>query len=316
MFVCAHRQLVALLLSTALFGGCAASTRGSWATRFVQPGTPSVDLGGPAPEASDVRDANSQALKATAPASPPATGGLSVEDFDKRLSAAILLERLWPTAENHLRVAEEYRRLGILDASAHHIDQALRVAPRFADAHEAMARIWRDWGMPDRGLGAAYRATSYAPHSASAQNTLGTLLAALGNADAASGAYQQALLLDPASVWAQNNLCDLERQRGRLHEAQERCEAALAIDPRFARAHNNLALTFAALGDLERARIEFLAGGDEASANYNMGLVHMADGAYASAADAFEAAIRSRPTFTAAKTRAHMLRLYLLTGGK
>jgi cytochrome c-type biogenesis protein CcmH/NrfG len=47
-----------------------------------------------------------------------------------------------------------------------------------------------------------------------------------------------------------------------------------------------------------------------------MGLVHMADGDYRSAAEAFETAIRLRPTFTAAKKRAHAVRLYLLTGGK
>src|SRR4029077_877550 len=96
---------------------------------------------------------------------------------------ALLLEKALPSAENHLRVAEEYRRLGILDASATHLGLAISVAPRLAAAHEALARIWRDWGFPERGLGAAYRATFYAPQAASAQNTLGTLLAALGQPD-------------------------------------------------------------------------------------------------------------------------------------
>jgi hypothetical protein len=59
-----------------------------------------------------------------------------------------------------------------------------------------------------------------------------------------------------------------------------------------------------------------MQAGDEAAASYNMGLVHLADGDYTSAADAFETAIRLRPTFTAAKKRAHAVRLYLLTGKK
>jgi tetratricopeptide (TPR) repeat protein len=113
-----------------------------------------------------------------------------------------------------------------------------------------------------------------------------------------------------------NNLCDLERRSGRLLASEERCRAALMIDPNLAAAHNNLALTLAASGDVDRARGEFMAAGDPAAANYNMGLVYMSGGDYVSAADAFEAAIQLRPSFTAAKTRAHVMRLYLLTGGK
>jgi len=169
--------------------------------------------------------------------------------------------------------------------------------------------FWRDWGFPDRGLGAAYRATFYAPQDASPQNTLGTLLAALGEPDDARRAYERALALNPAAAWVLNNLCDLERQAGRLQASEERCRAAIAIDPRLAAAHNNLALTLAASGDVEGAREEFLATGDPAAANYNIGLMYMTGGDYVSAADAFEAAIQLRPAFTAAKTRAHVMRL-------
>ena len=304
----AFRRLVALVLGTFLCGACAASADGSLSTRFVKPGKPTLDLGGPVPEA-----------KRNAPPLPPARAasvGVSVENSDPRLSAALLLATAIPTAAHHLRVADEYRRLGILDASARHVDQAIKLEPRFAEAHERLARIWRDWGFPDQGLGAAYRAAFYAPRSPSAQNTLGTLLAAVGRPDDARRAYERALALEPNAAWVLNNLCDLERRRGRLSEARDRCEAALAIDASLGAAHNNLALTFAAFGDLDRARVEFLAGGDEASANYNLGLVHMADGDYRAAADAFEAAIRLRPAFTAAKSRAHTVRLYLLSGGK
>jgi tetratricopeptide (TPR) repeat protein len=246
--------------------------------------------------------------------SPPQ--GLSVETFDKRLEAALLSETLRPTVETHLRVAEEYRRLQILDASAQHVEMALKMSPHSADANEANARVWRDSGFPERGLGAAYRATFYAPQSASAQNTYGTILAALGFSEEARRAYERALALDPTAAWVQNNLCNLERQLGRLQAAQDRCRAAIALNPNLKAAHNNLALSLAAGGDLNGAHAEFLVASDEASASYNMGLVHMAGGDYSLAAEAFEAAIRLRPTFTAAKTRAHAMRLYLLTGRK
>jgi len=268
------------------------------------------------PAATDPSGAGAQTPPPRLGVRPVQNVGLSVEEVDPRLSAALLYETVAPTAANHLRVAAEYRRLGILDLSARHIDQAIAVEPRLGKAHEALAQLWRDWGYPDVGLGAAYRAVFFAPKSASAENTLGTLLSALGQADEARHAYERALEKDPRAAWVLNNLCDLERRAGRLDAAADQCRAAIALDPDFKVAHNNLGLTLAALGDLPRAYVEFLAAGDEAAASYNMGLVHMADGDYITAAEAFEAAIKLRPTFTAAKKRAHALRLYLLTNRK
>jgi tetratricopeptide (TPR) repeat protein len=315
MAVSRSRPFVALAVCLFLCGGCAASRRGALADRFVKPGTSAVDLGGPAPQAKRAPDAGPKQAQPPLGFSRPASLGLSVENSDKRLSAALLLETIRPSAENHLRVAEEYRRLGILDTSARHLDEALRLSPHFSAAHEGLARIWRDWGFPERGLGAAYRATVYAPRSPSAHNTLGTLFAALGQTDNARHAYERALALSP-SAWVLSNLCDLERQAGRLQTAVDRCRAALAIDPSLSAAHNNLALTLVAAGDPDGAGVEFLAAGDAAAGNYNIGLMHLADGDYRRAADAFETAIQLRPSFTAAKTRAHAARLYLLTGGK
>jgi hypothetical protein len=59
--------------------------------------------------------------------------------------------------------------------------------------------------------------------------------------------------------------------------------------------------------------MEFLAAGDPAAAEYNMGILGLAEGNDASAALAFEEAIKARPAFTAAKNRAHAARLRLLT---
>jgi protein O-GlcNAc transferase len=286
-----------------LCGGCVSTAHQPLRSQATKPTDPSE----PAAQTSPTQFGVSRPVKSV---------GLSVEDVDKRLSAALLHETAAPTAANHLRVAAEYRRVGILDLSARHIDQAIAVEPHSAEAHEALAQLWREWGFPDQGLGAAYRAVFYAPKSASAENTLGTLLAAIGRTDEARLAYVRALQKDPAAAWVLNNLCDLERRAARLDAAAERCRAAIALDPDLKVAHNNLGLTFADRGDLPRARAEFLAAGDEASASYNMGLVHMADGDYTAAAEAFEAAIKLRPTFTAAKKRAHALRLYLLTNRK
>ena len=242
------------------------------------------------------------------------SAGATLEASDPRLAAALLAEKFSATAEHHLGVAAEYRRLGVLDAAHTHLILAVRKAPQGAEAHEGLARSWRDWGLPDRALGPAYRAAWYDPRSAAAQNTLGTVLDALGEVRGARQAFERAVTIDPSAAWALNNLCYVEFRLGRLHEARTRCEAALRLSPHLVAAHNNLALSYAAAGDLARARIEFLAAGDVAAAEYNLGIVHLAEGEYASAADAFEQAIKARPTFTAAKARAHAARVRLLTG--
>ena len=305
-----HRGVIALVVSAFLSGGCATGQRGSLSSLFVKPGTPAVDLGGPAAAPQD------DSKKSEPRPGPRAEAlGSTIENSDPRLAAALVMEKAVRTAETYLRVALEYKRLGILDASADHLQQALQVNPRFAPAHEELARVWRDWGLPDFGLGSAYRAIYFAPASASAQNTLGTILSALDRFDAARAAYRRALALEPDAGWALNNLCDLERRFGLAEDARAHCEESLRMDPTSSVAHNNLALILAGSGDLTGAQEHFLAAGDEASAAYNVGIMYLAKGNLAAAAVSFERAIRLRPDFTAAKERAHLARLRLLTGG-
>jgi Flp pilus assembly protein TadD len=143
-------------------------------------------------------------------------------------------------------------------------------------------------------------------------NTLGTVLAALGRADLARAAYVRALEIEPHAPWVSSNLCYLEFREGRFAEARRHCEEAIDVAPGLAQAHNNLGLTRAAAGDLEGAENAFLGAGDVASAHYNLGIVHLASGRHLDAARAFEAAIAARPDFTAAKRRAHQVRLQIL----
>jgi protein O-GlcNAc transferase len=240
--------------------------------------------------------------------------GATIENSDHRLTAALLAETVQPSADSYLQVAEEYRRLGLLDSAHDRLTRALASEPRNAVVHEALARIWRGWGMPGSGLGHAHQAVYFAPLSASARNTLGTLLDALGRFDEAEAAYQGAFALDSHAAWALNNLCYLAFRRGRFEEARAHCEAALRMAPASVAAHNNLGLTYAAAGDIGEAHQRFRDAGDPAAADYNLGLMHLAKGEFAAAARAFEQAIKARPDFTAAKTRAHEARLRLLTG--
>jgi tetratricopeptide (TPR) repeat protein len=310
-----HLQPVAYLFATLVLSGCAAGHGGSLTSRFIRPGTPTMNYGGKqAVPKESLSDYMEKIRHLSARPARQGTFGATVENTDPRLAAAILATNILPTAENQLRIAREYRRLGLLDSAYARVNRAIQLDARSSEAHEEMARIWRDWRLPDLALGSAYRAVYNDPLSASARNTLGTILDALGRTEDARRAYERATTIDARAAWAFNNLCYSDFRSGRLKEARAQCHEALRLDPALAAAHNNMALTYAAEGDLDRARLEFLAAGDLASAQYNLGIVHLADRDYAAAATAFEQAIQARASFTAAKERAHDARMRTLTG--
>ena len=238
--------------------------------------------------------------------------GATVESSDKGLSEALLAAAFRPTPGNGLRVAKEYQRLGIIDAAQSRVDRVLEQAPHSAEAHEMMARLWRDSGVPWFALGYAHRAVYFSAPSSSAYNTLGTVLDALGRPDDARQAYLKAFALDRSAAWALNNLCSLELRQGSLEDARTYCEAAVGVSPTLASAHTNLGFVHAAAGDFTKAKAAFLAGGDEAAAHYNIGIAHLAKGHFEAASSAFEEAIRARPDFTAAKSRARYARAQAL----
>ena len=80
---------------------------------------------------------------------------------------------------------------------------------------------------------------------------------------------------------------------------------ACALTPGLKAAHNNLALTFAAAGDSSARVPSSWRRATQAAAAYNIGIVNLAEQDYYPPRDAFEEAIKARPAFTAAKTRAH-----------
>ena len=133
--------------------------------------------------------------------------GGTIESQDPALSRALLALNFVPSAPHHRAVADEYRRLGILDAAFDHLTAATRLDPRDAAAFDARARIWRDWGFPELGMTDSARAVFLAPRSAAARNTRGTLLAAAGLEEDARREFKTALELDPNAEFARANLC-------------------------------------------------------------------------------------------------------------
>ena len=238
-----------------------------------------------------------------------ASVGTTLESTDPDLAGALLVERMLPSAQAHLDVARQYFRLGVLDTAQERVGRALARDSRLAAAHDLNAKIFREWGQPSAALSHAHRALYFEPASGPYRNTLGTVLTALGRFDEARSAFLEAAMVPSTAAWALSNVCYLEFRLGHLDEARRRCEEAVKVEPSLQTAHNNLALVHVAAGDLQGASEAFFVGGDAAAAHYNLGIVHLSARRYHEAALAFEAAAKSRPGFTAAKTRAHEARM-------
>jgi len=233
-------------------------------------------------------------------------GAETAERWSADLAAALASYTSAPTYAGEIGLAQAYVRVGILDQAHQHFAAAARLDPADGAAWDGLARIWRDWGFPAYGLGDAYRAVSAAPDSPAVHNTLGTILQFLGKGRDARLRFTRSLALDPGAAYARNNLCYSWLMEGATGAASAECGAALDLDPVLRAARNNLALARAIDGDLGGAAEIFGVAGGEAAAQYNLGIVYLAQRRYSAAADAFDRAGALQPSLTLARARADL----------
>lgn len=133
----------------------------------------------------------------------------SIEGRDLTLREALAALGHGPSAAAHLRVADEYMRVGVRDMAFDHYSDALRIEPRNVAAFDGRARIWRDVGFLAPALADAHRAKYFGPTSAAVRNTLGTILERRGLCHEALAEYREAVRLKPDAAWAQQNVTRL-----------------------------------------------------------------------------------------------------------
>ena len=277
-----HRA-AGVVVALALSGACAAVTPSARVSRAVRPAQRS-----------------------------PVLSATSLESNDGVLGAALLKAAAVPSAASFDAVGYRYYQLGVLDAAMKFYSRALAANPHDVGALDGRARILRNWGQLNDALGDASRATYYGSQSPQAWNTLGTIMQMAGQSAEAADAYRRAVALDDTAVYAMNNLCYLSFAAGNMDDAMEQCSRALLVDDDFVPARNNRGLVYAASDEPARAFEEFSKAGP-ARANYNFGVVLMAERQYGAAAKAFEAAYQADPDFAAAHERARRARLLDLT---
>jgi len=227
----------------------------------------------------------------------------TVEASDPALAAALLAATAAPSPETYRNAAEQYRRVRVYDKALDYLTRALKLDPKDAMTHDAMARTWRDAGFAHLGVGDASRAIYYAPGSAAARNTLGTLFQAMGRRAEARTQYELAARLDPVAGYAHNNLCYGWILDGDAARAVQACRRALSLDPESPMAHNNAGLAYALAGDMTAARESFAHAG-RAAAAYNSGVVNLATRQWDEASKNFLDALAADPGLRSAAMRA------------
>lgn len=298
------------LMATALalqLTGCATAARSQMSSLLIRQGEPTLSFDAPDASGAKPQSPKPSSAGTMVPTGPTAVNRMAsanaVETADRSLSQALKSLDAAKTATNHLLVAAEYRRLKIMDEAYEHATSAVELDHRSVQGYEQRAQIWRDWGLPQLGLADAHRAVYLAPRSASAQNTLGTLLQAAGHNHHARLAYRKAIELDQSAGYTWSNLCYLSIKAGAFGQAMEECHTAIKLSPGLSAARNNMAVSYASAGKLEAARDELLAGGNRATAAFNLGMLYLSAGQYQRAEESFRTATELRPHFTAAEKR-------------
>src|SRR5581483_5534646 len=173
------------------------------------------------------------------------------------------IETLWRTtiaknpecwmAFNNLGIALIEK--GDADGAVRNYHQALRFAPRYAEAHYNLATALLTKGNVQDAIAECTIALQLQPHDPDAHIALGNALLTKGDVDLAIEQYTIARQLNPDSADAHYNLGNALHEKGRMDEAAAEYRAALRLNPELMEAHLNLA-SILWLGKNEREAME------------------------------------------------------------
>jgi len=160
-------------------------------------------------------------------------------------------------AEAHYNLGNLLHRMGRDDEAMVHFQQALQIRPRYAEAHINLGNALFSMGRLDEAIIHFQQALQINPRSAEVHYNLGSALFLMGRLDEAIIHYQQALQINPRYAEAHFNLGTALFLMGRLDEAIIHLQQALQINPRNAEAHFNLGKALLRLGRDDEAMVHF-----------------------------------------------------------
>ena len=151
------------------------------------------------------------------------------------------------------RLAQIYLDRRQFNEASAHVNRALKLDSKDADAHNLAGLVKSGQGDP-QGAEAHFRqATKLAPQLAGPFNNLGIVLAMQGKMTMAGQCFQQAVQLDDEFAEAHTNLGNIYAARNNAQHAISHYQRAIQIDPKYIDAYNNLGTLFGRLGDIQQA---------------------------------------------------------------
>jgi tetratricopeptide (TPR) repeat protein len=136
-------------------------------------------------------------------------------------------------------------------------DQALGLAPNYADAYNDKGNALDSLGRGKEALAAYDQAISLTPNYANAYYGKGNILRKSKRYEEAITAYQQSLRLNPSFVSAYNNMSVALNNLNQYQEALAACDQAIHLNPNYAMAHYNAGKALQAMGRTDKAQQAF-----------------------------------------------------------
>ena len=187
------------------------------------------------------------------------------------------------------------------EEAAVHVEEALRLEPDLAEAHNNRGILWHRQGRIAEALAEYERAASLEPGLARAHNNRCLALTQLGRLPEALTACETALALDPDYPEALYHSGAVLQMVGRAGQATARFERAVELDPTYAEVHYQLGLARQRAGRLDDAVRQYRIAAELrprfAEAHNDLGLVLAQTGRLEEAVVAFTRAIEARPAF-------------------
>jgi tetratricopeptide (TPR) repeat protein len=186
------------------------------------------------------------------------------------------------------------------DATAQY-EEAIRLEPGFAEAHDNLGAVLRQSGRVDEAVLQFREAIRLKPDLANAHvNLAGAYLATPGGLDRAISEYREAIRLKPEFTVARNYLGAALEQAGRTDEAIGQFEEAIRLAPDFADPHEHLGEAYLGMpGKLDDAVAQFEDAvrlrPDSLSDWYLLGVCRHRKGDLPAAAEALRQALRIAP---------------------